>query len=423
MRRVFQLLVIVGVLYVILQLGFGFITKGHTINYQVSIGDGKASIKEVFTTGISGEKDNYYFEISVNDKVFDYQTFVNFNMQNKIIRKVYYYEDSTYSCVLPIFTKENIISDIICKSGDIYYPYRTIKNTNRGLDSFASSLVDIGYSIDPVESTALGEEKTGKAYYSYFNHFFSLENYKGIYTLNKNNLKRLSDVEIFKNDVYTKNISAYVDNYYIVADYTKNYKFNVFNVINILDNSKSKITYDYDIYMDSYVQGVVGDEVYLFDKTTLKQYEINVKAKTIVEVGNEQVGIKIYKNGSFSTVSAYDAKNNNIYFNDYTTDNVYNNMSYEKVDKIGIEKSGYYYIFEKSQNNYKVYRSNVQNPTTKTYLFETNNIKNIIYIDDYIYYQFKDSIYSYSDKNGIVKIMTDSELTFKTDLKFNVYEK
>ena len=425
MKKMFGLLIIMTLLYFAIQFGFKFIEKGHVLDYKVTNGENVFKINETYVVNTKNESDNYYFSININDKInFNYQTFANFNMQGQVITDIKYYEDDVYTCILPIFTNDKVITDIICKKGDNYIFYNYIKGTDASLDVFASSLAEYKTDNFVDEKEQLTNSGLTIAYNSLLeDHFLALENYKGIYTLNNVNLSKLYNLKLLDTDVYEKELSAFANKYYLMADYTEDTKFNEFTLVNIANNSKSTIKYDYDISLDSYVQGVIGSSVYIFDRDTLRQYEVNVKTKTIIEVGNTEVGIKKYINGAFVNVNAYDAVSNNIKFNAYSTDNTFNGKSYALVEKTGIAKSGYYYIYEAVGSSYKVYRSSVQDGINLTYLFTTDNINNIVYYKDFVYYIEGNSIRRFSDKNLIETVMDNSELSFNKDLKFNVYFK
>ena len=91
---------------------------------------------------------------------------------------------------------------------------------------------------------------------------------------------------------------------------------------------KTEIISNNKISMDCYMQGTIGDEVYLFDKTNKKQYRINLKNKTVSLSGNKSKGIEIYNNGKLTTGSAYQAAKKEITFNKYTVDNKLNGKVY-----------------------------------------------------------------------------------------------
>ena len=141
-----------------------------------------------------------------------------------------------------------------------------------------------------------------------------MENYKGIYTINNKNLSKIYNVPIFNTDIYSKKISCYVDKYYLVADYSKQTKFNEFKLVDLTNNKVTTIKYDYDISLDSYILGTDKTKVYLFDNDTKREYEIDVKKETIIEVGNTNVGIKMMVNGNFQIIDAYYVYQNQMIF-------------------------------------------------------------------------------------------------------------
>lgn len=417
MKKMFELLIILCLIMLGIKFGFTFIEKGHEINYAVKTNENHFDIKEVYTVNTKNEKNNYYFEISVNNTAFDYQTYKSFNMASKIIKDIYYH-NGEYECILPIFMNNTILTDIICKKGENYYNYRDLRG-NAELDNFANQLEQHGYNVKNFENNSL-EVKTvnGVTYYNNLigSHYVALESYKGLNVLNKSIYNR----ELFSKDVYIKSISGYVGKYYIVADYMKDTKFNVFTIVNLVDGKITKISYDYDISLDSYILGIHDNSIYIMDRSAMKQYELNITTKTIIEVGNKEIGIKIYKDNNFEYDNVYNVVNNNLTFASYVG-NTFNNSTYSKIIKTGIQKSGYYYIFEKVGNNYKVYRSNVQNGINKTYLFTTTTLNNFVYSDDIIYYQDGEYIKKYSDVSGIKTVLKYNELKFNDNIKLGLY--
>ena len=97
------------------------------------------------------------------------------------------------------------------------------------------------------------------------------------------------------------------------------------------------------------------------------------------------------------------------------------NKNYDLVLKVGKEKSGYYYIFEKVGNTYKVYRSNIQNKINKTYLFETNSTE-LLYSKDSVYYLDGKTLKRY-DNQGNKIVLEYSELEFNNNIKIGLFNK
>ena len=99
--------------------------------------------------------------------------------------------------------------------------------------------------------------------------------------------------------------------------------------------------------------------------------------------------------------------------------NYYTNITgYEKVDKVG----KYYYIFEKQNGNYLVYKAYDRKLSQKIYLFSTTDINSVIYLGDYIYFK-KGNIFYYWSINGVRKVLENTELEFNDDITLGVYIK
>lgn len=419
MKKIVGLLVIFFTIYFCIQIGFKFLDKGHELEYTVN-NDNKFDIKEVFTQNARNEKNNYYFEIKVNDSKFSFQTFEGLSKKSKVIKDIKYFKNTNYECILPIFVNDKFVTDIICKKGNSYYYYNSLKNSDPELDNFASQF---NYLDNYNDNNTVLKDNGNLFIYDNINksHYVVLENYKGIYDINdRSSYKK---IDLFSNETYKKEISALVRKYYITADYSKQYDFHEFKVVNLENYSTFKIISNNEISLNSYVQGVIGNSVYIFDKSNKIQYEVNVKTKKVIQLGNESIGIKYYENGKFINRNIYDTINEELLFNEYTTDNKLNNNSYARMDKVGNNLSGYYYVYEKVNNKYNVYRMDVQNTNDMIYLFQTDNIDNVYYNRNYVY--FNDGVYVkyFSEKTGVKTIAKYNDLEFNKDLKIYVYIK
>lgn len=414
MKRMFGLLLILLIGYFSFQLIFRFIDKGHIEEYNITTNGQVFSIKEIYTVN-TDEDDNYYLEIKVNEDTFDMQIYDNLNMSKRIITDIYYY-DADYKCILPVINKEKY-GNVICKIDDTYYNYQDLKGKSESLDLFVKNL-----NIDEKEQQELASKNKITVYDNLIDkHYIALETYKGITTINKKNMSTIVDINLFEKDIYIKDISCFIDKYYLVADYNKQTKFNEFKLVDITNNKVKTIKYDYDISLDSYILGTYENKVYLFDNSTKKEYEIDVKKETIIEVGNTNIGIKILVNGNFENINAYTVYQNKTTFTPYEVSYTFNNQNYDLVLKVGKEKSGYYYIFEKVGNTYKVYRSNIQNKINKTYLFETNSTE-LLYSKDSVYYLDGKTLKRY-DNQGNKIVLEYSELEFNNNIKIGLFNK
>ena len=82
---------------------------------------------------------------------------------------------------------------------------------------------------------------------------------------------------------------------------------------------------------------------------------------------------------------------------------------------------GYYYLYRKNGNKYDVYRINIQDKSGLIYLFSTQSIDSISYVDDYVYFINDNKIKVYNDKFGIRNLIEYEELEFNEDINFYVY--
>jgi len=415
MKKFLSLLVVLFIFALFIQWGFNFFGKGSENDYSIN----DILIHEKFSHNNKNEIDNYYFEIKTKDNLFALQIFDNLNYSTKVIKDIKHFKNNNYECVLPIFSNNKVYTDMICKK-DIYYNYNDIKGLDKQLDDYVSSLAL--YNSEKFNQNDEYKEKSNFKFYSNIidNHYLSFDLYRGIVLYNN---IAFQYIPLFNKDVYNRPISIIVDKYYVVADYNNNYDFNEFYMINLETGSTKKITSNQAISLDSYIQGVVDKKIYLIDKSNKKQYEIDIKTKTAIEIGNENTGIKIYKNYDWTEGNIYEAINNKILFNDYTTSNILNGKTYYRIDKYGNNLSGYYYIYEKVGNEYNVYRANVQNSNYLTYLFKTNNIGHMIYNKDVIYYKDNNQFKYYKDSYGVKKIAESNELRFNNNLNMYLYVK
>lgn len=411
------------IIYLTLMIGYRFYGDGHNYEYIINTDGNDILINETFRN--DKENPSYYFQISIGEEKFYYQTYHDFKNKSKIIKNIYYYFSDNYKCILPIYIDNQFISDILCKNSNGYlYYYYNLKGINSSLDEFANSLSQHGY--DPqkwIDSENKYENNDISLYYENIpsNHYLALTDYKGVLLFSKKS-KKINKLNLFNADVYQKKFDFMYNNKYVVADYNSKYRFHEFFVIDIVTGEKSTLVSSYELSFDSYVQGIVEDKVYFFDKNSKKQYEIDMKKNAIKEIGNEKIGIKIYNSATneWETVNAITAANSVLTFdmdNDVSTD------GFTKFEKFGTEEFGYYFYYKEVDDKYLVYRSNVQNSEQLTYVFTTSNINNIIYFYDSVYFIDGGFIKRYSDTLGVRKIANYNELKFNENIYFSVYSK
>ena len=219
-------------------------------------------------------------------------------------------------------------------------------------------------------------------------------------------------IELFEKDIYNNKLSTFINNYYIIADYDKNYSFDFFYIVNLDTKKVTKLESRYDISYDSYIQGIVDNKVYLYDKDNENQYEIDVNNNKIKIISSDDY-IKYYTNKKWEKLNKAKA-NKEIYFDYETLDNKF--PSYNYVKEIG----DYYYLYKKDGISYKLYRVDKNNIDIYKYLLNVPTT-NINFKDNYLYYVYKDKLYYYSDSTGLKTMLENSEIEFNETIKYYIY--
>jgi hypothetical protein len=433
MGKLFKTIIILAMLTVIVQIGFNFFIGGYDLTYQVKSDNQSFKVMEKFTTGYKSsyrfkkDKNNYLFQISMindNNNSFSFKLLGNYNFHQRLIKDIKYYEDASIKCIYPVFRVKNIKNDVLCSQNNEYRYYSTMVGQNAALDNFVKNLYSqYGYIYSGWFKTV----ETPKKIISldvYKNnlinkHTLVLWNYKGVKIISN---EVSNEINFLLKDNYENKLGALVDNYYITPNYNTAYNFNKFHVLDITSNAKKEILLVGDISTDSYIQGIVNHKLYLFDKSNKVQYEIDPRRKNCIQIGDEENGIQYY-NGKWTNISIYDALNDKLFTNEFEVPDLYKKYNFYKIDNVLGDTDGYYYFYVKFNNKIKVYRADKQLPQYITFIFEADNISNIKYIDDYVYFIKDDTIYVYHDSVGLKPIIKSFELLFNKSNVYDVYSK
>lgn len=376
----------------------------------------KYYVTEVYTKSEQDEHDNYYIEIEANNILYNYQFYEKIRDNNKVVKDIFFY-DGEYKCLLPILS-DNIKVDFLCYKDSSYYNYVDIKGKDEKLDKYIEKVDKDIYNLNNFLDNKNNENKYNKIKYYKDNipdnYMINMTTLKGIITI----FNGKSDyVELFDKDVYKRELSVFSDYYYVSADYNERQEFSNIYVVNLLTGKSKKIkTSDY-ISFDSYIQGVVDNNVYIYDINNEKQYKIDIDNYIVSEVGNANKGIK-YFDGNWSYISAIKANNIEL-FRDKNLKEKNGYLTYHYGNKL----SGFYYYYFKSDDGYEIYRAHSQDKKTKKYLFNIKDINDVIFVEDYIFFKDKNSIKVYSDYTGIKTVISNDELEFNDNIQFNVYKK
>ncbi len=410
LKRFLVFIVVFFIIYFLIYICVHFMSKGYTNNYKIN----KYEVTEIYTKDEQNEHDNYYIEIEANGVTFNYQFYKNIKDNNKIVKDVLFY-DGEYKCLLPILS-DDLKVDFQCYKDSEFYNYQSIKGNDLKLDKYIKKLGKEKYNeADFKDELSDASKYDNIKYYKNNipdNYIISMTDLKGVITVSN---KKLDSVELFENDSYSRELSTFVDNYYVSANYNDKQSFSEIYILNILSGKKKIIKAPDYISFDSYIQGVVDDCVYIYDMNNEKQYRISIKDNTITEVGNASKEIKYY-NGNWTTISTIRA-NQKVLFKVKKT----KTTNYYYLVKDGNSLSGFYYYFYENENGYSLYKVNVQDKKIRKYLFDVKNITDVIFKEDYIFFKDNKSIKIYSEYTGIKTLIENSELEYNDNIQFNSY--
>ena len=313
MKKLFKLLLVMFILYFIIQGLFKIFGKGYSMTYSVPLNKtNSVTIEETYVSNTKGEKTNYHWNIKINDQTFSIQTYRHFGYSSKVIKEVRYYQGA-YQCIYPIFKGNKQIMDVLCLDQGVLKNYTNLKGKDSGLDAFVAQLINEKLYEDHFQDLTTEKYQSGEMTLYTENvvdgHYLAINSYRGVYTINTRNPRKLYEVKMFNDDIYQRELTALAGLYYVSPDNDQDYDYSSLKVVNIKSNEVSSLDFNFNISYNSYIQGVVDDEIYLIDKRNRKQYKINPKKKTIEEIGNESTPSQYYDRGTWSEVSIYDVVN------------------------------------------------------------------------------------------------------------------
>lgn len=180
-------------------------------------------------------------------------------------------------------------------------------------------------------------------------------------------------------------------------------------------NKIKKIKLKKSISTDSYLNGIIDKEAYIFDKDELTQYKINPKKKKVIEVGNKEDKVLTY-NLKFSKTDVYTLRDSEIKFKTIN-DHIKIIKNIKSINYI--EKNNEDYYYQAKDNNVYYY-----NDITKLKVLLFNKkISDFKLINNTLYFISNKAMYSYNFKEGLKKIIVYNELSFNPENRIAIYEK
>ena len=419
MKKIFSSLFILYIFYFLAQVGFNYLIKGHNIDYEINDNNYLIKINEVFRNRLENDDNNYSLTFDVYGDVFNFLVYDDFKNTSKIVKDVKYYVDPTYSCLFVRYKDNKILSDVVCKKENLYYPYNSIENPSYELRQFIDSLKIDGYNEMQYQDNLDDAYDVNNilVYKSNYdnNHIIGLSIDKHFYKIalnTKNEYEKLyaEDIDNF--------LEYFIGDYHIYADPSSN-PIKKLKIHNINNGEKNEISLN-NVSTNSYFVGHRQNLVYLYDPENHIEYEINPSAKSIIEAGNQNTSIKYFQDGRWITTTYDKFEVDNLRFDEQYKSDI-KDSNFDKIYKYGNEY-GYYYFAKKVNDGYAIYRSMITDSNKMIYLFVTDDYNSLKFIQNHVYYKKGNKIKCYSDKLGN-RIILENNIFDSYKFDYNVINK
>lgn len=406
MKKIFNFTLVLAILFLVFQFGITIFKSKHSVDYSIKKEDKEIAIHEEYFK--DKKVDYYYFELTINKVKFVFDVNNNFNKQKKIIDDVKVYEKDDLMCISPVYIKNNNDPEIVCNiNKDQYSYYEVAKNynisnfidviDNYNLEKHSSSNKTVNVGRNKVYEDNMYEDENVLVYnYSYLSKIY------------KYNDKRIN---FAKYDIYHNDLGILIDKYYVLPKYENRPEYISLLIINIETEKIEELDIEERLSTNIYINGVVDNKLYLFDKSNLVQYEIDPKKKTYRITGNQKSNAQYYNAGKWETKNIYDFSRQELTFK----------YSYPVKEKYveAFETDKFYYYYNNNNEFYKVYKKNLNKPI---FLFKFNDMKEVKVSNDCIYFINNNTLYRYDD-NGLKKILTNNEFQYNYENIYSVYFK
>ncbi|MBQ7136595.1 MAG: hypothetical protein IJO43_01300 [Bacilli bacterium] len=405
MKKIFNFILVLAILFFTFQIGITLLKKSHNIDYSLKISDKKVLIHEEYYK--DKQSDYYYFEVTINKIKFVFDKDNTFNKQKKVIDNIRLYEEEDLTCISPVYIKNNNDPEIICNVGKKQYSYTEVKD-KYNLKDFVESIDKFDedkYNLS--EKTITGSRNT-----IYNDHIYDNEN---ILVYEYSSLIKVTSEDYYKinfadYDIYENELGVLIDKYYVIPKYDKKPEYSRLLIIDIEEETTKELEIEEKLSTNIYINGVVKDKLYIFDKSNLIQYEINPKEVSYKIIGNKNINAQYY-DGEWHKRNIYDFSNQTLKFK--------NNYPIKENYVEAFETDKFYYYYNSNNEFYKVYKKNLNKPI---FLFAYNDFKEVVVVNDCIYFIDDDTLYRYDD-NGLKKILVNKEFQYNYNNIYSVYFK
>lgn len=405
LRKSISFSLILLLLYLIYQFLINSVKYTHFITYTIS-NDESFNIEESYS---KDNGDYYLLKISNDDKSFVFEVDNYFNKQKNIVSDIKTFEDNGYYCIGVVYLNNKYYSYPMCTKNNVLYSYNSIKDEvdfgdylknikNEESEKYSKESIRVE-EADIILNKDFFDEKEVLTIYGY--------KQVSVHYKNFNRMLSFSTVDNYKNDY-----GVLADEYYVIPKLTLLASYKSLYIYDLNSGEKEEALFPREVSKNSYVNGSHNGKLYIFDRSELRQYEVDLDNHSIVEIGNTDKDGFAYINGEEKTISVYELNANTILFSENADD--YNSIDY---DDIYIDDN--YIIYRIDNSFYKAYKKYLDNPI---FLFEEEDMKNIIVKYGNIYYIKDDSIYKYNEYGSHV-MATREEFKYNYDNIFDVFYK
>lgn len=401
-KRVFSLTLIILILLLVFQFVINFFKTEHYVEYALKVEDKDYKIVETYKK--SGSDDYYLFDVKVDEYSFLIERQNDFNKQKEIVTDIKSYEKDDVFCISLVFTDNEEESMPVCSKNGQIYSYLALAN-DYNFDEFLSSIPNYKKQLLKENSKVLSvSDLSVYDDNQYQDETLLVYNYQNIIRITKN----YDDVLSFSSfDEYKNELGRLVGKYYLIPQNTVNPEYSVYLAFDVTTQLTRKMKLDEKISKQMYVNGIYDDKLYIFDKSNLIQYAVDPYDKEVEVIGTKYVPAFMYKNGKKEEVTVYDLNNVMTFTEDVS--------EYEDIEYDNIFVTTEYAIYYKDNSFYKVYKNFKDRPIL---LFSANDVKEVKFISDRIYYINDNILYRY-DERGLVPLIKREEFKYNY---LNIYD-
>ncbi len=414
MKRVVQMVLLLAMIFLVYQFITMLFINEHKVSYILKEDDLTFSIVEEFR---KSDRHDYYFEVDVEDHHFAFHNSSNLNKKQHVIQKIESFKTGNVFCIFPVIEGASKQNDILCDHNGAIVAYSYLKQQNDiYADAFVQRLQHLEYQNTSWDQFDQPDSYAGMTIYPGSlgeDRYVAVWNYRGVDLISHDKNQTFS---ILGQDQYENTHGVMIGKYFVFPDYNQKHEFSQWNMIDIVARTKEELTMDTPISFDSYINGVVGDELFITDRSNLRQFAINFQKKTTREVGNVD-SLGTYYAGKWETKSIYDLVNQDLYFQNVVVPQEIRN----RYGDVEIQKSYNQYYFKTSDGSfYQTFEGHLDQAIL---LFQDAQVVDWQVVEDGLYFLSGDTIYQFDDYTGLKRILQNNEFKYNHQNIFGVYKK